>query len=148
MKLTIRTALAAITLTLADVAGCASARDDAVAATNAAADLGTLAEHTLEELDRREQLDAVAHAKSETEARAAVLAVRARYAAAWTAYRRYRLVWLAAASAERAYDTAAAARRAPDPAHVLAAALSLTDAVTALEAATARLTTARIGGAP
>jgi len=145
MKLDARTAIAAIAITLADLAGCATVRDDAVAATNAAADLATAAEHTLEELDRREQADAIAHATTEGEARAAVAMVRLRYARAWEAYRRFRLAWLAAASAERAYDAAAAARRAPDVAHLLAAAATLADAAAALEAATAQLTTARLG---
>jgi len=130
------------------LAGCASVRDDAVAATNGAADLGTGAERILEDLDRREQLDAVRDAANADEARAAVAKVRARYRDAWAAYRRFRLAWLAAASAERAYDASVAAKRTPDVAHVLAAAASLADAAAALEAATQKMTTPQIGGAP
>lgn len=92
------------------LAGCAGARDAAVATLNASADFAKSAEPALEDLDRRDQQAVIDATKTRDDAVAQLAPVRARYKVAWTAYRDYRASWLAAAAAVRVYDDASRAK--------------------------------------
>ncbi len=117
---------------------CATARDVAVVAVNMSADFGREAEPILESLDKAEQQEAL----KQSNPKAALAAVRARYHKAWNAYRAYRAAWLAAASAVHAYDSADALGRSPDPASLIRFVGTLADAEKAFAEAAAA-----IGGA-
>lgn len=83
--------------------GCASVRRDAVLELNTAATFARDAEQAIEHLDLAEQEAALA-TSDPVKARQAVVAIRARYAVTWRAYRAFRVAWLAAATAVRVSD--------------------------------------------
>lgn len=120
------------------LAGCATVRDGAVVSLNGAAEFGADAEKALAELDKGDQEDVLARSSGE-QARAGLVAVRARYHPAWAAYRGYRAAWLSAAATLRAYDDAKRAGLPVLEADIAKAIADVVAAETALAKATAAL---------
>lgn len=120
--------------------GCASPRDAAVVTVNGAGEFLTDAEHALAALDRGAQEDALSHGSNDA-ARAELIAVQARYHAAWVAYRRAKAAWLSAAAGVRAYDDAERANVTHSVADYAAAVAELVTAEREFMKATAALRT-------